>query len=105
MDLPLQGPSCLPLLPAPDTPTLNPDPEALLDFASRVVGQASVQPIITHLGMEQGKQPPLAPGCLPPGLLPLQLRTLLSLPPHFPIHLFPSLRCFFSISISPLLLG
>lgn len=63
------GPSRLPLLPAPDTPTLNPDPEALLHFTSRVVGQASVQPIIAHLGMEQGKQPPLAPGCLPPGLL------------------------------------
>lgn len=39
--------------PYSDTPTLNPDPEALFDFASRTLGQASVQPSIAHLGMEQ----------------------------------------------------
>lgn len=47
-------------------PTLNPDPEALLDFASRALGQASVQPSIAHLGTEQGEQLPLALACLPP---------------------------------------
>lgn len=48
------------------SPTLNPDPEALLSFTSRVLGQASVQPSIAHLGMEQGEQLPPAPACPPP---------------------------------------
>lgn len=53
MDPPLQVPPCLRPLPQPDTPTLNPDPESLFNFASRTLGQASVQPSIAHLGMEQ----------------------------------------------------
>lgn len=61
--------SCLPLLPRTSAPhTLNSYPEALLNFTGRAVGQASVQPSIAHLGMEQGEQLPLAPACPPPDL-------------------------------------
>ena len=59
-DRPTPAGPILPPSPAhPDTPTLNSDPEALLDFAGRALGQASVQPTMVHLGMEQGEQLPL----------------------------------------------
>lgn len=50
-------------------PTLNPDPEALLNFACRALRQAGVQPSIVHLESEQGDQLPLAP-CGPPSCHP-----------------------------------
>lgn len=65
--------SACPILPSSPAPTLAPHtlnsyPEALLNFSGRAVGQASVQPSIAHLGMEQGEQLPLAPACLAPDL-------------------------------------
>lgn len=61
MDPPLQGPLCS-SLPCPcGPPTLNPDPEALLNFACGALRQAGVQPSIVHLESEQGDQLPLAP--------------------------------------------
>lgn len=50
----------LPLSPYP-FPTLNPDPEALLDFTCWTLSQASVQPSIVHLGTGQGGQLLLGP--------------------------------------------
>lgn len=46
-------------------PTLNPDPEALLDFTCRALSQAGVQPSIVHLGTGQGDQllPHVHPSC------------------------------------------
>lgn len=34
-------------------PTLNPDPEALLNFTCRALSQAGIQPSIVHLGTGQ----------------------------------------------------
>lgn len=55
----------------PGTPTLNPDPEALLHLASGALGQAGVQPSIAHLGMEHHEQLPLATAHPPPDLVSL----------------------------------
>lgn len=77
-------------------PTLNPDPEALLDFACRALGQAGIQPSVVHLEREQGDQLLLAPHVhlsghphLPaslslPEILPLALEVQL---PESPSHL------------------
>lgn len=60
MDPPTQAPLCL-SFPVPMAPTLNPDPEALLNFACRALSQAGVQPRIVRLETEQGDQLLLAP--------------------------------------------
>lgn len=60
--LTLTDPMPLPLPLSPDSlPTLNPNPEALLDFTCRALSQAGVQPSIVHLGTGQGDQLLLAP--------------------------------------------
>lgn len=101
-------------LPIPSAPhTLNSYPEALLNFTSRAVGQASVQPSITHLGMEQGEQLPLAPARPPPnpGFPLTQLRAqdsdsglLPATRPLPPAH-SPSLGLSFPFTASPLFQG
>lgn len=60
MDPPTQAPLCL-SFPVPMAPTLNPNPEALLNFACRALSQAGVQPRIVRLEIEQGDQLLLAP--------------------------------------------
>lgn len=61
-------PLALPLSPYP-LPTLNPDPEALLDFTCWALSQASVQPSIVRLGTGQRGQlllgPHVHPSCHP----------------------------------------
>lgn len=58
-----------PSSPVPLALTLDPDPEALLNFTCRALGQAGVEPSIVHLETEQGDQLLLAP-CVHPSCHP-----------------------------------